>query len=137
MKHIFLAYFALNKRMENLTIFDQNNGLTSFEKLKIFDFLNFLFHSLERHFSFLKYRETRFPGFLAYNKRVEKLTIFDQNHWLTPLKKFQVFNFFKWLFLWCRKMFFHSRLSWNTFSWPLLPKIKTWKNCHFLTETMD
>ena len=76
-------------------------------------------------------------AYLAYNKRVEKLTFFDQNHWLTPLKKFQFFNFFKLLFLWCRKMFFHSRLSWNTFSWLFWPTIKEWRNWHFLTKTID
>ena len=65
-----------------------------------------------------------FLAYLAYNKRVQKLTIFYQHHWLTPSEKFQIFNFFKLLFLWPTKMFFHSRISWNTFSWPMLPKIK-------------
>ena len=31
-QHIFLAYFPLNERMEILTIFDQNHGLTFLEK---------------------------------------------------------------------------------------------------------
>ena len=45
-KHYFLSYFAQNKYMEKLPIFDQNNGLTTLEKSKIFDLFNFFFYDL-------------------------------------------------------------------------------------------
>ena len=58
MQHIF---FALNERMEILTIFYQNHGLTFLEKFWFFAFLNFVvFFSVERRFFFLEYRETHF-----------------------------------------------------------------------------
>ena len=42
MKHIFLPYFAPNKKMEKLPIFDKNHGLTTLEKSQFFNFFNFL-----------------------------------------------------------------------------------------------
>ena len=63
LKHIFLAYFAHNIKMEKLPVFDQNNGRTPLEKSQVFVFFNFLF--LQRgkaFFFFLEYSQTHFPG---------------------------------------------------------------------------
>ena len=46
-------------------------------------------------------------------------------------------GFIKLLFLKSRKPFFLSRLWWNTSFYPVMPKIKTWKNCQFLTKPLD
>ena len=67
---------------------------------------------------------------------MEKWPFVDQNHGLTTLEKSQLFDFLNFFFLRARKAFFCSRISWNTFSWPILLKKKTWKNGHFLTKTM-
>ena len=48
-----------------------------------------------------------------------------------PLDKCQLFDFLNFLFLQPRKAFFRSRISLRTFSWPILPKKKSWKNGHF------
>ena len=42
-KHIFLAYIALKKKLEKWPFLDQNHGLTPLEKCQFLDFLNFLF----------------------------------------------------------------------------------------------
>ena len=42
-KHIFLAYITLTQKIEKWPIFDQNHGLTPFEKWQVFHFLTFLF----------------------------------------------------------------------------------------------
>ena len=42
LKHIFLAFFAKNQKIEKLPIFDQKHELTALEKSQFFDFLNFL-----------------------------------------------------------------------------------------------
>ena len=62
--------------MEKLPIFDQNHGITRFEKSQFADFFNFLFI---------------FLAYFAYNKKIEKLPIFDQNHGLTPFENVPTF----------------------------------------------
>ena len=74
---------------------------------------------------------------------MEKWPFQDQNHGLTPLGKYQFFDFLDFLFLEPRKAFFRSRISEKTFSWPILPKKKIgkmaifgpkpWENVNFLT----
>ena len=58
--------------MEKWPIFDQNHGLTTFEKMSIFlDFGTSCFYSLERCFFVLDYRKTRHYGRynVIYGKR--------------------------------------------------------------------
>ena len=43
LSNTFLAYFAKNKNMTKFHIFDQNHGLTPWEKSRFFDFFNFSF----------------------------------------------------------------------------------------------
>ena len=43
MKHTFLQYFALKKKMEKLVIFDQDYGQTPLDKCQVFEYLNFSF----------------------------------------------------------------------------------------------
>ena len=54
-----------------------------------------------------------------------------------PQKKCQFFDFINYFFLFSTNVFFHSRISSNTFSCHFLAKIKIWKNCQFFTKTMD
>ena len=42
-KHIFLVYIALKKKLEKCQFLDQTHGLTPLEKCQYFDFLYFLF----------------------------------------------------------------------------------------------
>ena len=42
-KHIFLAYIALNKKLEKWPFLDQNHGLTPLKKCQFLEFLNFSF----------------------------------------------------------------------------------------------
>ena len=77
---------------------------------------------------------------------MEKWPIFEQHHGLTPLEQCQFFNFFNFLFFVPRNAFFRSRISKNTFSWPILSEKKkirkmtnfwakpwVWKNGNFST----
>ena len=52
---------------------------------------------------------------------MEKWPIFDQNHGLTPLEKWQFFDFLNFLFLYPKKAIYRSKISQNTFSRPILP----------------
>ena len=58
----------------------------------------------------------------AKNKNVEKS--FDQNHGLTPLEKYQNFNFFNFVILESKHAIFLSTITTKTFSRPIYPTIK-------------
>ena len=93
-KHILLADFANNKKMENFQIFDQNHGVTPLEKCQFLDFLTFCFLQFKKAFFFLEYCQTHFPFSFCQEKKMEKFQIFYQNHGLSPLEKSQFFDFF-------------------------------------------
>ena len=52
------------------------------------------------------------------------MAIFGPKAWVQPFGKCQFFDILNFLFLWPRKAFFSSRISQETFSWPILPKQK-------------
>ena len=58
----------------------------------------------------------------------------DQNHGLTPLEKCQFFDFLKFLLLYPTKVYFRSRMSKKTFSWPILSKKNKLKKWPFLDD---
>ena len=110
-KHIFLTQTAFKNKREKWPGLDQNHGLTPLEKSQSFDFINFLF-LLPRKAFFLLQNITKhiFLTQIVLKKR-EKWPILDQNHGLTPLDKSQCFDFFNFVFLSPRKVFFCSRIS--------------------------
>ena len=161
MQLIFLAYFASNKKMERVSFFDQNHGVTPLEKSQFFDFFTcFFFYNQNRRFFLLAYRATHFLGLFCLIKKMEKVAIFDQNHGLTPFENSTCLDFIHCPFYSLKRGFFFleyhkthsrglfcpkekdgkisnfystlytnlpSRISCNSFSWPLLPEIKKWK----------
>ena len=84
---------------------------------------------------FLEYRQTHLLADFAKNKKMKKFQIIDQNH--GPLEKYQFLDFFNFVILESKNAFFLSRISSNTFSCLILPKIERWNNFKFLTKTMD
>ena len=55
-------------------IFDENHGLTPFEKMQIFDFLKMTFYSLERLlFSLKRYLEV-FPGVFSITTNMHEIS---------------------------------------------------------------
>ena len=50
------------------------------------------------------------------------MAIFGPRPWVNPFGKLLNFRLFELLFLKHRNVFFSSRISQNTFSWPILPK---------------
>ena len=64
------------------------------------------------------------------------MAIFGPKPWVNPAGKMSIFRLFEPLVFIAQKGFFCSRISSNTFSWPILSKKKTWKNGHFWTKTM-
>ena len=68
---------------------------------------------------------------------MKKLQLFDQNHGLSPLEKWQFCLLFKSMFILSRKACLLTRTSPNTFSGCILHKTKRSQNFKFLTKTMD
>ena len=52
------------------------------------------------------------------------MAIFGPKAWVNPFGKMSIFRLFERLFLQPRKLFFRCRISYETFSWPILPKKK-------------
>ena len=61
-KDIFLAFNALEKKLEKWPFFDQSHGLTPLEKCQFFHILKFLFLYPRKASFFLEYRKRQFPG---------------------------------------------------------------------------
>ena len=59
-------------------------------------FFNRRFHSLQKLVFYQEDKKTpSFGLFRLKPKKVEKNSNFDQNHWLTSLEKWKLFDFFK------------------------------------------
>ena len=89
------------------------------------------FYSLERRFFVLEYHKRHFPCLYCLKKKLEKWPFSDQNHGLTPQKKYQFFYFLVFLFFQPGKAFLSYQNIIKTFSWNILPKKKSWKMAVF------
>ena len=99
------------KKVGKRPIFGPNHGLICLEKSQFFGFLNLFFYSLKGFIFVLEYRKRHFPGLYCLKKKLEKWPFLDQSHGLTPLEKWQFFDFLNFLFFWPKKAFFRSRIS--------------------------
>ena len=123
-----------NKNLDKWPFSDQKHGLTLLEKCQFFHFLTSYFYRLERRFFVLEYHKRHFLRLYCQKNKLEKWPFLDQNHGLTPLKKFQVFDFLNFLFLRPNNAFFRSRISLKTFSLPILPKKKKLEKWSFFDQ---
>ena len=109
MKHIFLAHFAKNKKNGTVANFWPRPWTIPFQKIPIFRLLlTCCFYSLERRFFFhsrISWNTLCCPILSKIKiKKMEKLPVLDQNHWLTFWKKAIFLTFFaSWFYcLWRR-----------------------------------
>ena len=106
-KHIFLGYIGLIKKVRKLAIFGPKPRVNPFGKMSIFQLLELLvFIAQKCVFSFQNIVKDIFLVYIAKKKKLEKWQFLDKNHGLTPLKKSQFFDFLNFLFLQPRKAFF-------------------------------
>ena len=94
-----MAYFALKEKFKKGLTFNKLYGLTSLEKCKFFD-LFILLVLLSREAIILSRRSLNSFSrpILPKKKTLNKCTIFDQIHGLTPMEKCQFFTFLYWCF---------------------------------------
>ena len=78
---------------------DQNHGLTPLAKCEFFDFLNFLFFQPRKAFFGSRISSKTFSWRILPKKKVRKMAIFGPKPLVTPLEKYQFFNFLNFLFL--------------------------------------
>ena len=122
--HFAGCFLQKIKTWKNFKFFYQNHGLTPLAKSQFFDFFNFLILRSKNVFflsGIIIMKHILLVDF-AKNKNVEKS--FDQNHGLTPLEKYQNFNFFNFVILESKNAIFLSTITTKTFSRPIYPTIK-------------
>ena len=79
-----------------------------------------------------------FSAYFGHKPSMEKILIFDQNHGLTPLQKFQFFfTFLKRNFNVKESLLFYLEYQQTIFCRLILPKNKVWKTFQFLIKTVD
>ena len=136
-KRHFPGLYCEKKKVGKMAIFGPKLWVNPFGKMSIFRVFELLvFIAQKGVFSFYNIVKDIFLAYIAFKKKLEKWSFLDQNHGLTPLEKYQLFDSLNFLFLQPRKAFFRSRISLKTFSWLTLPLKKSWKNGHFWTKTM-
>ena len=102
-----------------MAIFGPKSSVNPFEKMSIFRLFEILvFIAYKSVFFVVEYRKRHFRG--IYWKIGSK-------PWVEPVAKISIFRLFNFLFLQPKKAFFRCRISFNTFSWPILPKKQTRK----------
>ena len=95
-KDISVALIAKKKNFKNWPFLDQKPGLTSLEKCRFFDFLEFFFYSLDRRFFVLEYHNRHFPGLYCPKKKVRIMAIFEAKPW-EPFRKMAIFRPKPWV----------------------------------------
>ena len=94
-KQYFKAYFSQKQSMEKIPIFDQNHGLTPLQKFEFLPlFRKDIFMLKKVFFSILSISKKYFQAHFPQKQSMEKIPIFDQNHGLTPLQKFEFLPLF-------------------------------------------
>ena len=109
-----------------MAIFGPKPWVNPFGKTSIFRLFKLLVFIAQKGV-FFRSRMSQYTfswSILRQKKKLEKWPFLDQNHGLTLLEKCQFFDFFNFLFLQPRKVFFHSRILQNTFSQSILRKKK-------------
>ena len=119
-----------------MAIFRPKPWVNPLVKCQFFDFLNFLL---------LKPRKEFFRSTISYSifswsispkrKKLEKWPFLDQNHGLTPLRKYQFFDFWTSCFYSLERRFFPVQYSKGYFPGLYCLKENNWKNGLFWTKT--
>ena len=78
--------------LEKWPYWDQNHGLTPFEKLQFFDFWNFLILLPRKAFFQSRISKESFSRPIFNIKKFEKRPVLDQNDGLNPLENLQFFD---------------------------------------------
>ena len=110
-KHIFLAYIALKKKLGKMAIFGPKPWVNSFGKMSIFRLFELLvFIAQKSVFAFQNIIKDIFLAYIAKRKTFGKMAIFPPKPWVNPLGKCQFLDFLDFLFLQPRMAFFRSRI---------------------------
>ena len=116
-KHYFQSYFEGKQIKKKITFFDQKHGLTPLEKCDFWDFERLkLLWRIKVFFSIQNIIKHYFQSYFEEKQIKKKITVFDQKHGLTPLKKCDFWVFERLNFLWPKKVSFLSRTLLNIIS---------------------
>ena len=96
------------KKMANFEPTPSTNPFGTLSIFRLFELLGFI--AQKSVFSFQNIIKHIFLAYIAYNTKVQKWPILDQNRGLTTLEHCQFFDFWNFLVFYPRKVFFRSRI---------------------------
>ena len=134
---LFWPILLKNKKRTKYPIFGREPWTYPFGKMQNFRVFKSMLFSLKWLVFHLQGHKTLCFGlFFLKNKTGQNIQFLTKNHGLTPLEKWQIFVFFKWMFFEFKMASLLSRSSQNTclvfFCW----KTKKDKISNFLPTTM-
>ena len=95
-KDIFLAYFALKKKVRRMAILIPKSWVDPFGKMSIFDFFNFLFSYPRKAFICSRISSKKLISSLfCLKKKVRKIAILIPKPWVNPFGKMSLFRLFQ------------------------------------------
>ena len=96
----FPLLYCLKKKFGKMANFTPKPWTNPFGKMAIFQLFELLvFIAQKGVFSFYNILKHIFLTYISLKEKMEKWPIFDKNHGLTPLGKWQFFDFLNFLFL--------------------------------------
>ena len=125
----FWLFWLKKKHMKKRSIFAQKPWTNPFAKWRFFLTLWKLhFWGPKNFFSIQNIKKCFFMAFLLEKKHIRKMSIFWQNHELTPLQNVDLFlECFRSFLLWSKKHSFLSRISKNVSLWLFFAQKKTYE----------
>ena len=125
--------------MEKWPIFDQNHGLTLLKKITIFRLFELLVFIAQKHlFSLQNIVKHIFLAYVAQKKEDGKMANFSPKPRINAFGIMTIFRFSELLvFIAQKHVFFLVEYRKTHFPGLYYLLKKRWKNCQFLTKTMD
>ena len=103
--------------MKTLTLFDQNLGLTPFEKFQTFDFFNF-YYLQKALFFFPRISWNNFPCLFCVELKDVKMDNFWPKPWTNPFRQIMIFRLFELLVFIVYNSFLIFQENRETTVWP-------------------
>ena len=136
-KHHVQVFFKEIETQKNFKVFDENHGLTPFEKWTLSHYVSMTFLLCRKpFFTFRTLLSIMCHYFFKENQTDKKFHIFDQNPGLTLSEIWSLSHYVEMAFLYPRKPFFLFRTILNIMSRSFSKKMRLRRSFKFLTKIM-
>ena len=95
-KRYFPGLYCIRRNVGKISIFGPIPQVNPFGKMSIFRLFELLLFIAQKGIFFiLEYRKRHFLVYIAFNKRVGKMAIFEPKPWANPFRKMSIFRLFE------------------------------------------